>query len=150
MGRAADRLGRVGNRLRLLPDEAIASGNRRVRSRAVAAMKEGDVFGPNLRLSGLKNGVAQRVKTTKRSTGQIVVGRIMGGPPSQRAPLFWKEEGTRRGLRGPGPGRYSSRRRHRGVHPGTPATRFWSKAMGKALPEVRSELYRMYLESVRR
>lgn len=152
MGQAADRLGRTGQRLRNLPDEGIQSGNRRVRSRVVAAMKEADVFGPDLKLSGLRNGVAQRVRTTKRSTGngQLVVGRIMGGPPSQRAPLFWKQEGTKRGRRGPPVGRFNSRRTFRGVHPGTPATRFWTKAMGQALPEVRSDIYRRYLEAVRR
>lgn len=152
MGRAADRLGRVGQRLRTLPDEAVQSGNRRIRSRVVAAMKEGDVFGADLRLSGLRNGVPQRVKTTKRSTGngQVVVGRVMGGPPRQRAPLFWKEEGVRAGRRGPPVGRYNSRRTYRGVHPAQPPTRFWSRAVGKALPEVRADIERRYRAAVGR
>lgn len=147
MGQAADRLGRVGKKLRLLPDEAIKTGNSRIRSRAMAALRED--AGPDRKLSGLTNGRAQTVKTTKRTSGPVVSGRIMAGPASQRAPWFWLEEGTARGLRGPKVGRYNSSRAFRGGHPGTKAKRTWSRSVGPALPEVRAEIEALYRKALK-
>ena len=151
MGAAADRLGRVGRKLRTLPEEGIQSGNRRVRARVLAQLKRD--AGADRKLSGLgPRGVPQRVTTTKRSynSGRLVVGRVMAGPPKQRAPWFWLEEGTRSGGRRV---RTTSRRWRGGLttyeHPGTPAKRTWSKAVGEVLPEVRKEWERLYREALK-
>lgn len=135
--------------MRTLPEEAVQSGNRRVRARVVEQLRQD--AGADRKLSGIRNGVPLRVKTTKREyNGQrVVIGRIMAGPPRQRAPWFWLEEGTRAGYRGPKVGRYNSARANRGQHPGTDPKRTWSKAVGEVLPEVRQEIERMYREALK-
>lgn len=148
---ASDRLGRVGKRLRTLPDEGVQSANRRLRARALQQLKLD--AGNDRRLSGLgARGVPLRVTTTKRSYngGRVVVGRVMAGPPRQRAPWFWLEEGTEGGQRRV----RGTSRRHRGrtttfFHPGTPPKRTWSKGIGDVLPEVREDFERMWRNAVR-
>lgn len=150
VGAAADRLGRVGKRLRTLPEEGIQSGSRIVRARVLRELAKD--AGSDLKLSGIRNGVPQRVTVTKRSYngGAVVVGRIMAGPPKQRAPWFWLEEGTQSGERRV----RTTSRRHRGTlttyfHPGTPAKRTWSRGVGEVLPEVRKEFERLYREALK-
>ena len=147
MGRAAERLGRFGPKLRTLPEEGVQFGTAAVR-RSVLAALEADV-GSDRRLSGIRNGRKQTVKVTKRETGNFVQGRVMAGPRDQRAPWFWLEEGTKSGRRGPPVGRYNSRRAYRGWHPGTPAYRTWSRGVGAVSDEVRAEFERLWRRAVR-
>jgi hypothetical protein len=147
VGRAADRLNRVGDRLRTLPDEGVDFATKTVRASVLQALRED--AGSDRRLSGIRNGVPQTVKVTRRETGQLVVGRIMAGPRSQRAPWFWLEEGTRAGRRGPPVGRYASARSNRGWHPGSPAMRTWSRGVGMVSVEVRDEFERLFRKAVR-
>jgi hypothetical protein len=147
VGRAKDHLGRVGSKLRTLPEEGIQRGTKAVHKAAIAALV--DEFGPDRKLSGLRNGRPQTIRITRRSTGQLVEGRVMAGPRDQRGPLFWREEGTRSGRRGTKVGRFDGARSFRGYHPGTPASRWWSRAVGEALPEVRAEFDRLYREALR-
>lgn len=146
MGRAADRLGRVGNRLRTLPEEGVQLATVTVR-RSVDAQLRRDA-GPDRRLSGIRNGKAQTVNVTKRSLGNLVVGRVMAGPRSQRAPWFWMEEGTKGGRRGEPVGRYQSARSYRGWHPGTPAKRTWSIGVGEVSDQVRADFERLFREAL--
>ena len=125
MGRAADALGRVGKRYRTLPQEGVAAATKILR--AELRRQVADDIGPDMRMSGLRNGVAFQVKVTQRGE-QLVEGRVMAGPPEQRAPWFWIEEGTRPGYRGARVGRYDSARTYRGQHPGTPAKHTWSRS----------------------
>lgn len=145
MGKAADRLGRVGRNLRTLPDEGVQWGTKEVR-RAVLQSLARDA-GPDRKLSGIRNGVPQTVKTTRRSSGQLVEGRVMAGPARQRAPWFWMEEGTLAG----------DRRRRRGkrtgeirsfYHPGTPAKRTWSRAVPPATERVRKNFEKLYRKAL--
>ena len=142
MGQAADRLGRVGRRLRTLPEEGVQRGTVAVRRSVLAALVN-DV-GQDRRLSGVRNGVKQTVKITSRKYGNVVTGRVMAGPRDQRAPWFWLEEGTSEGRRGAPVGRYRSRRAYRGYHPGTPAFRTWSRGVGAVSDEVRAEFERLW------
>lgn len=146
MGRAKDRLGRVGNKLRTLPDEGVQSGNRRIRASVLASLRED--AGQDRRLSGIRNGRPQTVTTTKRRNGNLVEGRVMAGPRSQRAPWFWMEEGTRSGRRGAPVGRYNSRRSARGWHPGTPAKRTWSRGVRTVMPEVRADMEQRFRKAL--
>jgi hypothetical protein len=148
MGAAADRLGRVGKRLRTLPEEGVQEGTAIVRRRMLESMVA--AFGSDRKLSGLPNGRPQTVRVTRRSRGQLVEGRIMAGPRDQRAPLFWRDEGTRAGRRGAKVGRYGSGRAFRGHHPGTDPTYWWSRAVGPVLDEVSANFERLYREAVNR
>ena len=133
MGKAANRLERVGDRLRALPDEVVDDATRRVQA-SVQQSARAD-FGPDLRLSGLgRNATRQRVTVTKRSIGQSAIGHVMAGPPRQRAAWFWMDEGTKAGPR---------RRRRSGTiyqHPGTPAKRTWSDPVEEVLPRVQADI----------
>jgi hypothetical protein len=147
VGRAKDRLGRVGNRLRTLPDEGVQFGTRSVKASVLAGLRRD--AGPDRRLSGVRNGVAQTVKTTHRRYGNLVEGRVMAGPRGQRAPWFWLEEGTRAGRRGAPVGRFGgSARAERGWHPGTPAKHTWSAAVRPATDEVREEFVRLWKDAL--
>lgn len=148
MGQAADRLGRVGRRLRTLPEEGVQLGTAAVR-RSVLAALVADV-GRDRRLSGIRNGRAQTVKVTTRKYGNVVAGRVMAGPRDQRGPWFWLEEGTQGGTRRV----RSTSRRHRGRlttyhHPGTPAYRTWSRGVGAVSDEVRAEFERLWRRALR-
>lgn len=147
MGQAADRLGRVGKKLRTLPEEGVQFGTAAVRRSVLAALAHD--AGPDRRLSGIRNGRAQVVKVTSRKVGNVVVGRVMAGPRDQRAPWFWLEEGTREGRRGAPVGRYNSRRTYRGYHPGTPAFRTWSRGVGEVSDDVRAEFVRLWKAALR-
>lgn len=143
MGAAANRLSKVGRRLRTLPEQMVEAGNKRVRSYPLDDLR--DDAGPDRTLSGVPNAKPLRVTTTKRSynSGRVVVGHVMAGPPRQRAQWFWLEEGTR-----PGPRRV--RRTGRVfVHPGTPAKRTWTRGVSKALPEVRKEWERLHRQTLK-
>lgn len=146
MGKAADRLGRIGKNLRTLPDVGVQFATKTVRASAPQALRED--AGSDRRLSGVRNGRAQTVTVTTRERGQLVVGRVMAGPASQRAPWFWMEEGTASGRRGSPVGRYRSRRAYRGWHPGTPAKRTWSRGVGVASEKVRAEFDRLFRKAV--
>lgn len=146
MGRAADRLNRVGNKLRTLPDEGVTFGSKAVKASVDAALRRD--AGSDRRLSGIQRGVPQTVNVTKRRTGQLVVGRVMAGPKGQRAPWFWLEEGTKRGRRGAKVGRYNSARASRGTHPGTPAKRTWSIGVRAAEPQVSAEFVRLFKKAL--
>lgn len=143
MGRAADRLGRASQRLRTLPEKMVETGNKQVRARPLDDLRQD--AGSDRTLSGVPNARPLRVKTTKRSfsSGSVVVGHVMAGPPKQRAQWFWLEEGTKSGPR---------RVRRTGrvfVHPGTPAKRTWSRGVSKVLPEVRREWERLYRQAMK-
>lgn len=125
MGRAADALGRVGSKYRTLPQEGVAEATKILR--AEIRRQVADDIGPDMMMSGLRNGVRFQVKVTTRGQ-HLVEGRVMAGPPGQRAPWFWLEEGTRPGYRGARVGRYESGRSYRGQHPGTPAKYTWSRS----------------------
>lgn len=136
MGEARDALGRVGNRLRTLPGEGVDHATSVLRDAIMQSLKKDT--GGDRKLSGLgPRAVRQTVKVTKREFGNLVDGRVMAGPPRQRAPWFWLEEGT-------DPGRRRVRRgsrRHRGTrttyyHPGTPAKQTWSDPVGRVAPSV--------------
>lgn len=147
MGQAKDRLGRVGNKLRTLPEEGVQLGTGTVRRSVDAHLRR--TAGPDRRLSGVRNGRPQTVNVTKRSTGNLVVGRVMAGPRDQRAPWFWMEEGTAGGRRGEPVGRYQSARSYRGWHPGTPAKRTWSLGVGEVTDQVRSDFERLFKEALK-
>jgi hypothetical protein len=137
MGKAADALGRVGARLRTLPQEGVAEATKILRTelrRQVA-----DDIGPDMKMSGLRNGVAFRVKVTQRGE-QLVEGRVMAGPEDQRAPWFWLEEGTKPGYRGAPVGRYGSARAFRGNHPGTPGKQTWSRSFRSVEDRIRADM----------
>lgn len=142
MGRAADRLGRIGKNLRALPDEAVQYATKATKASVDAALRRD--AGSDRRLSGVRNGRALTVNVTKRTTAGLVVGRIMAGPRDQRAPWFWLEEGTKPGRRGPAVGRYNSARSYRGRHPGTPAKRTWSIGIGAVSDDIRREFNRLF------
>jgi hypothetical protein len=147
MGAAADRLGRVGKRLRTLPEEGIQANTKLVQRRMLESMIA--AFGSDRKLSGVPNARPQTIRTTKRSLGQLVEGRVMAGPRDQRAPLFWREEGTKAGRRGAKVGRYGAGRAFRGNHPGTPPTYWWSRAIGPVLDEVRADFEKRHREALR-
>lgn len=146
MGRAKDRLGRVGKGLRQLPDEGIQYGTRQVKAAVDASLRRS--AGADRRLSGVTNGVPQTVKITRRRFGNLVEGRVLAGPRLQRAPWFWMEEGTKSGFRGAPVGRWNSARAYRGWHPGTPAKRTWSSAIAEVTPDVRAEFERLWREAL--
>lgn len=146
MGKAADRLGRVGKKLRTLPDEGVVVSSKILKASVDASLRRS--FGSDRRLSGLRNGVPQTIRVTKRTTGQLVVGRVMAGPPDQRAPLFWRQEGTEAGKRGAKVGRYRSARANRGRHPGTAGDQWWTKGVGAATPEMRDEFERLWRKAL--
>ena len=135
----ADRLTRKAARLRSLPEELVARATNDVYAAVYASLKAD--AGPDRRLSGVRNGRPQTVKRVNR-TGLLVEGRVMAGPPKQRAPWFWLEEGTKAGRRG---GRSGSKRSYRGYHPGTKAKQTWSRPINAVTPRVR----RMMLEEMR-
>lgn len=137
MGRAADALGRVGKRYRTLPQEGVAEATKILRAEILRSVA--DDIGPDRRMSGLRYGVPFRVKVTQRGE-QLVEGRVMAGPPDQRAPWFWLEEGTRPGLRGAKVGRYNSARTARGWHPGTPARRTWTRSFESVEARIRRDM----------
>lgn len=145
MGKAADRLGRVGRNLRTLPDEGVQWGTREIRRDVLASLKRD--AGPDMKLSGVRNGRPLTVKITRRSSGQLVEGRVMAGPRDQRAPWFWMEEGTQAGDR-------RLRRRNRTgeirtfYHPGTPAKRTWSRALPPATERVRKNFENLFRKAL--
>lgn len=144
MGLTPDLLGRYGDRLRLLPDEAVELATRELRTAALAQLKRDT--GGDRKLSGLRNGRPLTVRVTKRGR-ELVEGRIMAGPKSQRAPWFWLEEGTRAGPRGRPFGRGTNpntRRADRGNHPGTPAKGTWTKAFESTAPRVQSDIQALF------
>lgn len=131
MGKSADSLNRVGRRLRTLPSEGVLFGTAQVRKAVTANLKRD--AGSDRRLSGLGvRGVPQRVTVTRKDQGHISEGRIMAGPPKQRAPWFWMEEGTQR----------------HGRHPGTKAKRTWSKAIDATLPAVERNFEKLYNDAL--
>lgn len=145
MGQAADALGRVGRNLRTLPGEGVQYGTGVLRD-AIHRSLQRDTGGDR-RLSGV--GSRSRplsVKVTRRELGNLVEGRVMAGPPAQRAQWFWLDEGTRAGDRRV----RTTSFRHRGrltsyYHPGTPAKRTWSDPVGRAMPSIErhfEELFR--------
>lgn len=144
MGKAADSLGRVGKNLRTLPGEGVQYATSTLR-RAVHESMQRDTGGDR-RLSGVgRRGRPLTVKITKRELGNLVEGRVMAGPPNQRAQWFWMEEGTDPGDRRV---RFGSRR-HRGrptsyYHPGTPAKQTWSDPVGRVMPSVEQHFQRLY------
>jgi hypothetical protein len=140
-----DPLGRVGDRLRMLPDEAVVKSSKIFRTAALKQLKADT--GGDRRLSGLRNGLPLRVTVTKRGT-ELVEGRVMAGPKDQRAPWFWLEEGTRPGPRGKPFGRPDSRRANRGMHPGTPAKRTWSRSFESARGEAENEIDGLFERAV--
>ena len=138
MGRAADNLGRVGRKFRTLPEEGVQFATEHLRRALDRALV--DAFGADRKLSGLRNGKAQRIKVTRRSLGHIAEGRVMAGPPDQRAPLFWREEGTQpHAVRG----RNRSGRGNVGLHPGTPATYWWSRTTPPSTAAALAEFERL-------
>lgn len=145
MGKAADNLGRVGAKLRTLPGEGVQHSTALLRGEITKRLKAdtGD-----RRLSGAgRNAKPLTVKVTKRELGNLVEGRVMAGPRSQRAQWFWLNEGTKPGAR-----RY--RKSTFGIstnafyHPGTPAKRTWSDPVGRVAPSIErhfEELHRRAL-----
>lgn len=146
MGRAADRLGRVGKNLRALPEEGVVASTKIMKASVDASLRRS--FGSDRRLSGVRNGRPQTINVTKRSAGQLVTGRVMFGPRDQRAPGFWRQEGTRSGKRGAKVGRYGSARANRGQHPGTPATHWWTEGVSAGEADVRKEFERLFSKAV--
>lgn len=137
MAQARDALGRIGRRLRTMPQEGVAEATRTLRAELLRNLRADT--GGDFRLSGLRNGVPLSVKTTQRGT-ELVEGRVMAGPRDQRAPWFWLEEGTRPGYRGARVGRYNSARSNRGWHPGTPAYRTWSRSFDAVESKIQSDM----------
>lgn len=153
MGALADDLGRVGRGLRTLPAEGVKRSTATVRKALLSELRKD--IGPDRKMSGLSNGVKFAVKTTQRGE-QVVEGRVMAGPPYQRAPWFWLEEGTKAGARRI---RRGSRRfvgpdfgisTQAYYHPGTPARRTWSRAVGDVSPAVRAEFDRLFQDALSR
>jgi hypothetical protein len=143
--RPSDALGRIGRRLRTMPQEGVAEATKILRAEIRRNVKR-DTGGDNL-LSGLRNGSALSVKVTQRGT-ELVEGRVMAGPKDQRAPWFWLEEGTRPGLRGAPVGRYNSARVSRGYHPGTPAFRTWSRSFDAVEAKIRQDMERRWQRAI--
>lgn len=146
MARAKDALGRIAARHRTLPDEGVQVATKVVHRAALDALKAD--FGSDRKLSGLRNARPQTIRITRRATGQLVEGRVMAGPRDQRAPLFWREEGTEPGRRGSPVGRFNSARSFRGFHPGTPASSWWSRGVGPAVEEARREFEQLHRQAV--
>lgn len=149
MGRAADRLGRIERNLRSLPEQVVRPS---VKEAATVAMAEWRVdAGTDAKLSGVRNGVAQTVdvKVDSRLAGEFAVGQVKAGPQRQRAPWFWKNEGTQPGVR-------AARRRRAtgqpgragGRHPGTPATHVWDRAAAKFVPAIQARFERLFSKAV--
>lgn len=150
MGKAADGLSRLSAGHRRLPEEMVRLGVRRVgraTNRALTADTGGDK-----RLSGVRNGRPQRIRTVRRRAGILHEGWVLAGPRNQRAPLFWREEGTRGGRRGARVGRFegsTSRRSYRGNHPGTDGTQWWSTAVEPALEATERDFERLWRGTLR-
>lgn len=143
--RPSDALGRIGRRLRTMPQEGVAEATKILRAEIRRNLRS-DTGGDN-RLSGLRNGTALSVKVTQRGT-DLVEGRVMAGPRDQRAPWFWLEEGTRPGRRGAPVGRYNSARANRGFHPGTPAFRTWSRSFEQVEDRIRQDMERRWQRAI--
>ncbi|MEO6571250.1 MAG: hypothetical protein ABIO83_06845 [Ilumatobacteraceae bacterium] len=124
-------------RLRRLPDVVIPEATARIRQSIEPRLSA--ATGGDRRLSGVKNGKRLTIKVVKRTYGNVTEGRVMAGPPRQRAQWFWLNEGTRSGLRGT-----SGRRSFRGLHPGTPAKQVWTQPVSGVLPGVRREIEREF------
>ncbi len=142
MGQAADRLHGKASRLRRLPDAVVPEATARIRRAIEPSLSR--ATGGDRRLSGVTNGKRLSIKVVKRSYGNVAEGRVMAGPPRQRAQWFWMNEGTRAGLRGT-----SGRRTYRGFHPGTPAKAVWSQPVGRVLPRMRADIEREFRAVVR-
>lgn len=149
MGQAADALGRVGKNLRTLPGEGVQHATDVLRD-AVTKSVSRDTGGDR-RLSGLgPRGKALSVKVTQVTLGDLVVGHVMAGPPKQRAPWFWLDEGTASGhrrVRG-------TSRRYRGTlttyyHPGTPAKGTWSNAVARVMPSIERHFEKLHQEALK-
>lgn len=149
MGEAVDALGRVGKNLRTLPGVGVQYATKVIRDAALQAVKRDT--GGDRRLSGLgPRGRALTVKVTKRELGNLVEGHVMAGPPKQRAPWFWLEEGTDAGDRRV----RTTSRRYRGrpttyYHPGTPAKNTWSEAVGRVTPSVERHFRKLHERALR-
>lgn len=143
--RPSDALGRIGRRLRTMPQEGVAEATKILRAEIRRNLRA-DTGGDNI-LSGLRNGVPLTVKVTQRGT-ELVEGRVMAGPKDQRAPWFWIEEGTKAGPRRAPVGRYNSARANRGFHPGTPAFRTWSRSFESVEAKIRQDMERRWQRAI--
>ena len=150
MGRAADRLDRIERNLRSLPEQGVRPS---VQEAARAAMVEWKIdAGSDAKLSGVRNGVAQTVdvKVETRVGADYAQGYAKAGPQRQRAPWFWKNDGTKPGVRRARRTRSTGELRSRGGgnHPGTPATHVWDRATAKFVPKVRERFEQLFSKAV--
>lgn len=143
--RPSDALGRIGRRLRTMPQEGVAEATKILRAEIRRNLRRDT--GGDFRLSGLRNGSSLSVKVTQRGS-ELVEGRVMAGPRDQRAPWFWLEEGTRPGRRGAPVGRYNSARANRGFHPGTPAFRTWSRSFDAVEAKIRADMEQRWQRAI--
>jgi hypothetical protein len=130
MGRSAAAMRKRSARLRQLPSEGVTAAAATVR-KAVIAQARADTGG-DLRLSGLKRGQAFTV-TVKKTGSNIVTAEMKAGPPRQRAPWFWLNEGTR----------------PHGGHPGTPKKSTWDKPVDKVRPDIIKDMEARFKTAVK-
>jgi hypothetical protein len=137
MGKAAAALTRSSKRLSTIPEQGVKFGTAAVRRAGVAAIA--NAYGPDRTPSGVRNARPLTIKTTIRTSGNLVVGHAMAGPATQRAPWFWAA-GTTPGVGGA----RGSRRSYRGYHPGTPSRISWPATVASVEKPIRDEFRRLF------
>lgn len=129
-------LAQIAAELEQLPGRAVRYAVAELR-RPLAAQLRRDSGGDS-RLSGLHGAGRMTVQTDVTGKGPAVIGTVSAGPPRQRGPWSWLNDGTRPRQQGA-----------TGRHPGTPAKHTWSAVVDRTIPTVEQGMASLFDRATR-